>query len=148
MKNKSSHVRFWTLLKKTDGYNEEYKEVIKEGWVLRFSKNQTESLCELLDKYPEAYKSMMSELEQTVKDYFEKVLKSARSAALKQIQLAGVDTTKWSNVDHFIRAFHIADKDFYYLTADELTGAMKQLRAIARKEQAKKQDVRRQAMWN
>lgn len=148
MKNKSPHARFWALLKKTEGYNENYKDVIKEGWVMRFSKDRTESLSDLQENHPKAYEAMMAELKRNVNDYSKECLKAARSAALKQIQLAGIDTTKWSDVDHFIRAYHIADKDFYYLTADELEGMMKQLRVIARKAQTKKQDIFRQAMWN
>jgi hypothetical protein len=58
----ASHALFWTLLKETPGYDERYKEVIKEGVVDQYSGGQTQSLSEMYAKYPAAYCAMIESL--------------------------------------------------------------------------------------
>ena len=61
-KKKPNHALFWTLLKQVPGYNEAYKEVIKEGIVSEASGGRTQSLSELYEKYPKEYGLMIEKL--------------------------------------------------------------------------------------
>lgn len=61
-KKKPSHALFWMLLKQIPGYNEAYKEVIKEGIVSEASGGRTQSLSELYEKYPREYSLMIEKL--------------------------------------------------------------------------------------
>ncbi len=61
-KKKHNHALFWTLLKQIPGYNEAYKEVIKESVVSEASGGRTESLSELYEKYPREYCLMIEKL--------------------------------------------------------------------------------------
>lgn len=61
-KKKPNHALFWTLLKQVPGYNEAYKEVIKEGIVNEASGGRTQSLSELYEKYPKEYSLMIEKL--------------------------------------------------------------------------------------
>lgn len=64
--NRFRHALFWSLLKKIPGYNEDYKDVIKEGVVGEYSSGKTDSLTELYQKYPGDYSRMIDGLKQTV----------------------------------------------------------------------------------
>lgn len=57
---KKTHGLFWKLLRKTDGYNNAYKDVIKEEIVHRYSGGKTTSLKEMYEKYPGAYSKMIN----------------------------------------------------------------------------------------
>ena len=61
-KKAKSHALFWTLLKETPGYNERYKEVIKEGIVMQHTGNATASLSEMWKKFPAEYSEMIEEM--------------------------------------------------------------------------------------
>ena len=61
-KKKPNHALFWTLLKQVPGYNEAYKEAIKEGIVSEASGGRTQSLSELYVKYPREYSLMIEKL--------------------------------------------------------------------------------------
>lgn len=54
-----SHSLFWSLLRETPGYQEQYKEVIKEGLVHQWTKGLTSSLSVMYDKYPDRYSLMI-----------------------------------------------------------------------------------------
>ena len=58
-KSKPTHALFWSLLKETPGYQEAYKEVIKEGIVHEYSGGRTTSLSEMYRKYPAEYSEMV-----------------------------------------------------------------------------------------
>lgn len=83
-KKKHSHALFWTLLKQIPGYNEAYKEVIKEGIVSEASKGKTESLSELYEKYPREYSLMIEKLKG---DYYRKQARyeDSRDKAAKRV---------------------------------------------------------------
>ena len=61
-KKKPTHALFWTLLRQTAGYNETYKEVMKESLVWEASGHRTASLSELYRKYPKAYSLMIEQM--------------------------------------------------------------------------------------
>lgn len=58
-KKKPTHALFWSLLRQTAGYNEAYKEVMKEGIVHRYSGGRTLSLSEMYRLYPAEYSRMI-----------------------------------------------------------------------------------------
>lgn len=58
-KKKRQHALFFRLLKEMPGYNEAFKETIKEGLVYQFSKHRTTSLSEMYRKYPAEYCEMI-----------------------------------------------------------------------------------------
>ena len=67
-KEKNPLSEFWALLKKTPGYNDAYKDVIKTSWVTKFSNGQTSSLSDLYNAYPAAYKRMVNEMRTEIQD--------------------------------------------------------------------------------
>ena len=54
-----AHALFWALLKETPGYRDEYREVVKEGVVHRYSGGRTTSLAEMYRSYPAEYSEMI-----------------------------------------------------------------------------------------
>lgn len=58
-KKAPSHALFWTLIRETPGYNDKYKDVIKEGLVAQYSGGKTCSLSEMYSKYPAEYSQMI-----------------------------------------------------------------------------------------
>lgn len=65
-KKAPSHALFWTLLKRTPGYDERYREVIKEGVVDSYSGGRTSSLSEMYRKYPAEYSLMIEKMKKSV----------------------------------------------------------------------------------
>lgn len=65
MKKKHAHALFWRLIKETDGYEERYKEVIKEGLVHEYSGGRTTSLSEMYERYPAEYSRMIDAMKPT-----------------------------------------------------------------------------------
>ena len=61
-KKRSTHALFWELLKQTEGYQEQYKDVIKEGLVYNYSGGKTSSLSEMYSKYPGEYSLMIEDM--------------------------------------------------------------------------------------
>jgi hypothetical protein len=68
-KKGSPHSLFWSLLKNVPGYDEKYKEVIKEGVVDEYSGGKTTSLSFMYSHYPAGYSLMIEGLKG---DYFDK----------------------------------------------------------------------------
>ena len=60
-------------------------------------------------------------------------LKRKRSAVLKRLQQIGIDTTSWKDVNHFLCDKHIAGKNLYEMTSEELTSLIPKLEAIKKK---------------
>lgn len=65
-KKAPSHALFWTLLKRTPGYDERYREVIKEGVVNGHRGGRTCSLSEMYRKYPTEYSLMIEAMKRSV----------------------------------------------------------------------------------
>lgn len=59
---RNPHALFWSLLKKIPGYRPEYKEVIKEGEVYKWSGGKTCSLSQMYREYPTEYSLMIESL--------------------------------------------------------------------------------------
>ena len=103
-----NYAAIYVLLKQMPG-------VSKEELVLQWTNGRTSSLKEMSDH---EYSLMIRQLREQVESLEEK--KKARSAALKQIQLYGIDTTDWDAVDRFCGNPRIVGKPFRYLTIREL----------------------------
>ncbi|MDR0749082.1 MAG: hypothetical protein LBF62_05880 [Tannerellaceae bacterium] len=95
-KKENPHTLFWTLLKETPGYNESYKEVIKEGVVHEYSNGRTTSLSTMYVKYPEEYSRMIDAMKgdsrQRLKRYDytrDKAAKRVIAAACKYVDSLG-----------------------------------------------------------
>lgn len=56
---RTSHALFWSLIRDVPGYQEQYKDVIKEGLVNQYSFGKTCSLSEMYKKYPDEYSLMI-----------------------------------------------------------------------------------------
>lgn len=69
-KNKKAplHGLFWMLIKETPGYEEAYKELIKEGLVHHYSGGKTCSLSEMYRKYPAKYCHMIEAMKGTARE--------------------------------------------------------------------------------
>lgn len=141
-------IKFWGLLAQTPGYDERYKDVIKEAYVLRFSDDKTESLTELYNRFPVRFKAMIKELRENIWQDHEKAVKSARSAILHRLQLYGVNTADWKAVNTFMCRPQIAGKELYKMTLDELRALIPKLESILLKDAIIQRDIKRMIMFN
>ena len=121
----------YVLLKQMPG-------VSKEELVLQWTNGRTSSLKEMSEH---EYSLMIRQLREQVESLEEK--KKARSAALKQIQLYGIDTTDWDAVDRFCGNPRIAGKPFRYLTIRELKALRVKMLSIRKKAELKDYEQRR-----
>lgn len=93
------HALFWTLLKKTPGYDERYKEVIKEGVVNDHSKGKTCSLSEMYKRYPTEYSLMIEAMKKAVsggkRAIYDETLDHERKKVIAVI-CSGIDKRKYT----------------------------------------------------
>lgn len=61
-KKRSVHAKFWSLLRLTPGYEEKYKDLIKEGIVNEYSGGKTTSLAEMYERYRKEYDAMIASM--------------------------------------------------------------------------------------
>ncbi len=124
-----NYARFYTLLKKLPGAD-------KETLVEQFTNGRTKHLHLMAST---EYDAMCRQLED-VAGYDERRrrlregLRKARSGALHQMQLYGINTTNWSRVDAFCQDRRIAGKQFRELDTEELNALNTKLRIINRKK--------------
>ncbi|MBR8759257.1 hypothetical protein [Porphyromonas levii] len=143
--NNKNYGRFYSLLKQV--YVGMDQEEAKELLCAQISKGRTISLRELSDcEFDEALTFMSSGAEGAKSDAT--ILKSARSKALRQLQMYGVDTTKWERVNAFVSQPRIAGKLFYELSVAELEALTKKLRAMNRKKAEAPVEQRRFIRYN
>lgn len=129
-----NYAAIYVLLKQMPG-------VSKEELVLQWTNGRTSSLKEMSEH---EYSLMIRQLREQVESLEEK--KKARSAALKQIQLYGIDTTDWDAVDRFCGNPRIAGKPFRYLTIHELKALRVKMLSIRKKAELKDYEQRRTAL--
>lgn len=124
-----NYARFYTLLKKLPGAD-------KETLVELFTNGRTKHLHLMAST---EYDAMCRQLED-VAGYDERRrslregLRKARSGALHQMQLYGIDTTNWNRVNAFCKDKRIAGKQFRELDTEELNALNTKLRMIIRKK--------------
>lgn len=124
-----NYARFYTLLKKLPGAD-------KETLVEQFTNGRTKHLHLMAST---EYDAMCRQLED-VAGYDKRrrrqydILRKARSGALHQMQLYGIDTTDWNRVNAFCQDRRIAGKQFRELDTEELNALNTKLRIINRKK--------------
>lgn len=100
----------------------------KEELVRQYTGGRTASLRQMSSR---EYRLMLSELKRRGED--QDKLRRARSAALRQLQLYGLDTTHWHEINRFVSQPRITGKLFAKLTIPELVGLTRKMRAIMAK---------------
>ena len=129
MRAERNYARFYGLLKQLPGAD-------KETLVEQFTNGRTKHLHLMAST---EYDAMCRQMEQIAR-YDERrrrqydILRKARSGALHQMQLYGIDTTDWSRVDAFCKDKRIAGKRFRELDTEELNALNTKLRIINRKK--------------
>ena len=124
-----NYARFYCLLKKLPGAD-------KETLVEQYTSGRTTHLHLMAGT---EYDRMCRQMED-VAGYDERrrrqrdILRKARSGALHQMQLYGIDTTDWSRVDAFCKDRRIAGKRFREMDIEELNALNTKLRMIIRKK--------------
>ncbi len=134
MRGVDNYGKFYMLLKRLPG------EADKEGLVSEFTNGRTTSLREMTVA---EYDELCDKLESLVgwdaqREAYRRALKKARSGALHQMQLWGVDTADWEHVDRFCADKRIAGKYFRYLDVDELKALDVKLRMMIRKKSSQR----------
>lgn len=126
MEQTRNYRRFFALLRTMTIHGD--REECRRQLVLQYTAGRTDSLREMNDR---EYSRMCDRLESMGSDREE--LKQRRSAALRQMQKLGVDTTDWGAVNRFCGNPRIAGCEFGRLDADQLAELTVKLRAIRRK---------------
>ena len=112
---------------------------MKCNLVLTYTGGRTTHLREMTD---EEYATLCRALEEECG--YRSQVKRHRSHVLHLMQIYGVDTTTWDNVDRFCLDRRIAGKHFRYLTVKELQALSRKLMAMTHKKQ--QQEPPRQAL--
>lgn len=124
-----NYAYFYGLLKRLPGAD-------KETLVEQFTGGRTVHLHLMAEA---EYDAMCRQMEQ-IAGYAERrrrqydILRKARSGALHQMQLYGIDTTDWNRVNAFCQDRRIAGKQFRELDTEELNALNTKLRMIIRKK--------------
>lgn len=110
------------------------REEFKKSVVMQYTWNRTEHLHEMTEReYNDCCAGLEKMLAPDARDVFIRERKKWRSSALHQLQLYGVDTTDWNEVNEFCKQPRIAGKEFRDLDCEELEALTKKMRAIIRK---------------
>ncbi len=118
---------FYALLRQLPGAS-------KEELVLQWTNGRTDSLRAMEGtEYNAMLRAMKGEATNDA------ARKRARSAALKQMQLYGVDTSDWNAVDRFCSSSKIAGKKFSHLTIGELQALRRKLLSMQNKASRKQE---------
>lgn len=135
METERNYTRFYALLGKLPGAD-------KETLVYQFTNGRTSHLHLMAEN---EYRSMCNEMERVAgyderREAWRREMKRKRSAVLHQMQLLGVDTADWGEVDAFCQNKRIAGKVFRELDGEELDAMLVKLRIIRRKRENPKND--------
>lgn len=122
-----NYATFYALLAKMPGAE-------KEMIVRQYTNGRTGSLRDMND---DEYCIMVSALRRRVDGYDK--LRQARSNALHRLQLYGVDTSNWDDVNRFCAQRRIAGKVFEKMNTEELISLTRKMRAIMDKGERKAQ---------
>ena len=137
-KTKRNYARFFTLLRQVmpELDREEAKSIV----ATQVSGGRTDSLRDLTDKEWRDAEAMLADR----KADSSMPLKRARSQALHQMQLYGIRTTNWEEVNRFTSDARIAGKHFYHLSVPELTALTRKLRAMVAKKKGEPQEEKKE----
>ncbi len=146
MTKKTSHDRFFSLLKQMPGAE-------KESLILQYSGMHTTSLRELYKRFPEEYKRMLAAMQAEVNksskaNNSNSEIRELRSAILHRIQKHGIDTSNWDNVNRFMKQPRIAGKMLYELTIEEMRALIPKLEMILHKDREKRESEQKLSQCN
>jgi mevalonate kinase len=144
-----SHARFYALLK-------QIPQSDKEQFVWEYSGMLTTSLSEFVERKPQEYRQMISDMQNLVNemnvhssnDAIKAELKRLRSAILHRLQKHGVDTTDWNKVNAFMRQPRIAGKTLGEMNLEELKSFIPKLQSILTKDKEKQREIERLQQLN
>lgn len=115
--------RFYTAIRKLSGIGD--RDDFKRQMVSQFTNGRTDSLREMTrQEYDRCCESLEGQ------SRYKEELRKERSATLKLMQKAGIDTTDWNRINRFCLDPRIAGKEFARITADEYPQLRRKLRAI------------------
>ena len=115
--------RFYTAIRAMSIIGD--RDEVKRQLVWQYTNGRTVSLKEMTRQ---EYDRCCDDLER--KNGYKDQLRKERSATLKLMQKAGIDTSDWNRVNDFCRDPRIAGKEFARLTTDELSQLRRKIRAI------------------
>lgn len=130
---KYDYARFWAMLALMPCAD---REDLKEQLVMQHTGGRTASLRDMKMK---EYEQMIRVMESATGRNDRRLsadlasLKKKRSAVLHQMDILGIDTSDWEEVDRFCLQKRIAGKRFSKLDPEELSALLKRLKAILRK---------------
>ena len=130
---KYDYARFWALLALMPCAD---SDDLKEQLVMQHTGGRTASLRDMKMK---EYEQMIRAMECATGRNDRRLpadlsaLKKKRSAVLHQMDILGIDTSDWEEVDRFCLQKRIAGKRFSKLDPEELNALLKRLKAILRK---------------
>ena len=130
---KYDYARFWALLALMPCAD---RDDLKEQLVMQHTGGRTASLRDMKAK---EYEQMIRAMENATGRNDRRrptdlaALKKKRSAVLHQMDILGIDTSDWEEVDRFCLQKRIAGKRFSKLDPEELSALLKRLKAILRK---------------
>lgn len=101
------------------------RDEVKRQLVWQYTNGRTDSLREMTRQ---EYDRCCEDLER--RNGYRDQLRKERSATLKLMQKAGIDTTDWNRVNAFCLDPRITGKVFARLTTDELAQLRRKIRAI------------------
>lgn len=104
------------------------RDEVKRQLVWQYTNGRTDSLKEMTCQ---EYDRCCEELERRYGH--RELLRKERSATLKLMQRAGIDTTDWNRVNAFCIDPRVAGKEFARLSIDELVQLRRKIRAIDNK---------------
>lgn len=115
--------RFYSAIRQMNPVGD--RDEVKGQIVWQYTNGRTDSLREMTR---EEYNRCCADLER--KSGLRETLRKERSATLRLMQKAGIDTSDWNRVNVFCRDPRIAGKEFARLTTDEHPRLRRKLRAI------------------
>ena len=106
--------RFYTAIRKLSGIGD--RDDFKRQMVSQFTNGRTDSLREMTrQEYDRCCESLEGQ------SRYKEELRKERSATLKLMQKAGIDTTDWNRINRFCLDPRIAGKEFARITADAVS---------------------------
>lgn len=115
--------RFYTAIRTMSIIGD--RDEVKRQIVWQYTNGRTDRLKEMTRQ---EYDRCCADLER--KNGYRDLLRKERSATLKLMQKAGIDTTDWNRVNAFCSDPRIAGKEFARLDTDELIALRRKIRAI------------------
>ena len=129
----TNFARFYGILKRMPKIWD--VETTKKEMVLIGTGDRTDSLKEMTRKEYDDLCDLLEKRFPEKRSIYVEQRRKARSSCLKLMQLIGVDTTNWTDINHFCKSAKIAGKVFAELDIEELRNLSLRLRMILKKKE-------------